>query len=202
MYPVALVASYLIGSIPSGYLLVRWMKRVDIRSTGSGNIGATNVLRTAGPAAGVSILMVDILKGWVSARLIPGWLIGTATPAMALACGTAAVLGHVCPCFLKFRGGKGVATMLGALAGSDPALALTIVGVWAVSFAACRYVSVGSLAAAATIPLSQILRQRAGGELALGTLLAIVIIVRHRENVLRLLAGTEHRAWSGNQPKN
>jgi len=192
----ALILCYLIGAIPSGYLLVRWTKRLDVRTMGSGNIGATNVLRTAGPAAGAGILVFDILKGWVSARIIPGWLLGAASPATALACGTAAVLGHVFPCFLRFRGGKGVATMLGALAGSDPGVALTVIAVWLVTFAACRYVSVGSLAASAAIPLSQAVYHRPAVDLALGALVAVIIILRHRQNIQRLLAGTEHRAWT------
>lgn len=196
MHPAALLLSYLIGSIPSGYLLVRWAKRVDIRTTGSGNIGATNVLRTAGPAAGAGILVFDMLKGWVSSRLIPVWLLGVTSPVTALACGTAAVLGHVFPCFLRFKGGKGVATVLGALAGSDPMVALTVVGVWVAVFAACRYVSAGSLAAAAAIPLSQVVYHRPAGAVAMGALLAVVIVLRHRQNIQRLLAGTEHRAWT------
>lgn len=197
MEQVALLVSYLIGAIPSGYLLVRWTKRVDIRTTGSGNIGATNVLRAAGPGAGAGILTFDMLKGWAAARLIPAWLIGQATPATAFACGTAAVLGHVFPIFLRFKGGKGVATVLGALAGSDPLLALTVAGVWGAVFAATRYVSSGSLAAAIAIPLSQALYHRSGGEIALGALLAVVIVWRHKDNIQRLLAGTEHRARAG-----
>mgnify|MGYP001612537128 CR=1 FL=1 len=89
-----------------------------------------------------------------------------------------------------------MATVLGALAGSDPVLALTVIGVWAAVFAVFRYVSVGSLAAAAAIPLSQLLYHRTSGEIALGALLAVVILSRHQENMQRLLAGTEHRAWA------
>lgn len=196
MAPVALLACYLIGSIPSGYLLVRWTKRMDIRTAGSGNIGATNVLRTAGPAAGAGILIFDMLKGLVSARLIPVWLLGPVEPATVFAGGMAAVLGHVFPVFLNFKGGKGVATALGALAGSDPVLAATVMGVWSAVFAATRFVSAGSLAASAAIPLSQALYHRTSGEIALGALLALVITLRHKENIQRLLSGSEHRAWT------
>ena len=196
MVIIALIGCYLIGSIPTAYLLVRWTKRVDIRTIGSGNIGATNALRTAGPWAGVVVLLVDVLKGVVAAGAIPQWLLGSSASAMALGCGLAAVLGHDFPCFLRFRGGKGVATTLGVLGASAPSVAGLVVGVWLVVFFAFRYVSLGSLAAAMTIPISQLALHQSLPQVLIGATLAALIIVRHRGNIQRLLSGTEHRAWS------
>ena len=194
---LAVLLCYLLGSLPSAYLLVKWTKRVDIRTVGSGNVGATNALRTAGPLAGIVVLLIDVLKGWLAAAAIPRWILGPVPPALALGCGLAAVLGHVCPCFLQFRGGKGVATTLGALGGSAPAVAGIVVGVWVAVFLLSRYVSLGSLAAALAIPISQAILRRSMTELVVGAVLAGLIIARHRANIQRLLSGVESRAWSG-----
>jgi len=196
MTAVAVLLCYLVGSLPSAYLLVKWTTRVDIRTIGSGNVGATNALRTAGPLAGVVVLLIDILKGWLAAAVIPRWILGPPSPALALGCGLAAVLGHVFPCFLRFRGGKGVATTLGALGGSAPLIAGIVVATWGVVFLLSRYVSLGSLAAALAIPISQTMLHRSSGEILMGSVLAVLIIARHRANIQRLLGGVEHRAWS------
>lgn len=192
-----LFACYLLGSIPSAYWLVKWTKRIDIRTVGSGNVGATNALRTAGPWAGATVLVLDVAKGLVAAALLPRWFLAQPLPVWVLASGTAAVIGHVFPCFLGFRGGKGVATTLGALAGSLPLLAGIIVGMWLIVFAACRYVSLASMAAAVAIPLAQVALHRSSAEVSLGAALTLLIVARHRTNLQRLLSGTEHRAWTG-----
>lgn len=190
-----LLIGYLLGSLPTAYLLVKWTKRVDIRTLGSGNVGATNALRTAGPVVGVAVLLIDVLKGWLAAAIIPRWILGQAPPsAWALLGGLAAVIGHNFPCFLRFRGGKGVATTLGALAGSVPVIAGIVVGVWLVVFLLSRYVSLGSLAAAVAIPVSQLTLHRSTSELLAGSALAVLMVVRHRTNIQRLLGGVEHRA--------
>ena len=139
---------YALGSIPTGYWLMRWTRNVDIRTVGSGNIGATNALRTGGLAAGVIVLFVDVLKGFLAAAMAKLFLMQPSPPGMALACGTLAILGHAYSCFLGFRGGKGVATALGTLLGVSPPLAVITVGVWLLAFLATRYVSMASITAA------------------------------------------------------
>ena len=192
---VALVLSYLLGSIPSGFLLVRKMKRVDLRTVGSGNIGATNVMRTAGAWAGGAVLLIDVLKGCLAVTLIGTWLLGDPDPAVRLACGLAAVIGHSFPVFLKFRGGKGVATTIGVLLGAMPALAAVALGGWLVVFLICRYVSVGSIVLASMIPILQLLAHRPLAEVLLGATLGLLVVMRHQSNIRRLLRGTESR-WS------
>ena len=195
MVALALLGCYLLGSIPTAYLLVKWTKRIDIRTIGSGNVGATNALRAAGAWAGLAVLVLDVLKGVLAAGLIPRWWLGSPASGLALACGLAAVLGHAFPCFLRFRGGKGVATTLGALSASAPMVAGVVVGVWLVVFLAFRYVSLGSLAAAVAIPISQLALHQALPDVLVGSVLAVLIIGRHRGNLQRLLSGVEPRAW-------
>ncbi|MBI3087658.1 MAG: glycerol-3-phosphate 1-O-acyltransferase PlsY [Candidatus Omnitrophica bacterium] len=199
MEGLGLLACYLLGSIPSAYWLVKWVKRIDIRTVGSGNVGATNALRAAGPWAGTTVLVVDVAKGLLATALLPRWFLAQPTPAWVLAYGVAAVIGHVFPCFLSFRGGKGVATTLGALAGSLPLLASLVLGVWLIVFTACRYVSVASMASAAAIPLAQAALHRSSAEVLLGASLALLIVARHRTNLQRLVRGAEPRAWMGKQ---
>jgi glycerol-3-phosphate acyltransferase PlsY len=191
---LALAGSYLVGSIPTAYLLVKRLKRVDVRTVGSGNVGATNVTRAAGLGAGTAVFVLDLAKGLVAVWGLAPWLIRPVTPAVQLACGLAAVVGHVFPVFLGFRGGKGVATTIGVLIGTVPLIAAMCLAVWAGCFLVWRYVSVGSLATAVTLPLIQTLVHRPLPEILLGAALAGVIIARHRTNIIRLLHGTEHRA--------
>ena len=191
---LALAGSYLVGSIPTAYLLVKRLKRVDVRTVGSGNVGATNVTRAAGLGAGTAVFVLDLAKGLVAVWGLAPWLARPVTPAVQLACGLAAVVGHVFPVFLGFRGGKGVATTIGVLIGTVPLIAVVCLAVWAGCFLVWRYVSVGSLATAVTLPLVQTLVHRPLPEILLGAALAGVIIARHRTNIIRLLHGTEHRA--------
>ena len=190
----AFAASYLIGSFPTAYLLVKWLKRVDVRTVGSGNVGATNVTRIAGLRAGIVVFLIDLSKGLIATRLIASRLLPEPLPSLRLACGVLAVIGHAVPIWLGGRGGKGVATTIGVLLGTMPLVAGAYLAVWGVVFFCCRYVSVGSLAAALTIPLAQYATHRRGVELWLGSLLALLIIIRHRANIARLLQGQEHRA--------
>ena len=193
---LALAGSYLVGSIPTAYLLVKRLKRVDVRTVGSGNVGATNVTRAAGLGAGTAVFLLDLAKGLVAVWGLAPWLARPVTPAVQLACGLAAVVGHVFPVFLGFRGGKGVATTIGVLIGTVPLIAVVCLAVWAGCFLVWRYVSVGSLAAAVTLPVVQTLVHRPLPEVLLGAALAGVIIARHRTNIIRLLHGTEHRSGS------
>lgn len=188
--------SYLIGSFPTAYLLAKLVKGVDIRTIGSGNVGATNALRALGVWAGVTVFVVDLLKGVVAARLVPSWLLGDVSLGTSLTCGVMAVLGHDFPCWLRFRGGKGVATTIGVLLGSAMPVAGVVLVAWGLVFALSRYVSIASMAAAAAIPLSQLWLRHSPAAVSLGGMLALLIIIQHRSNLRRLLAGTEHRARS------
>ncbi len=194
---LALLASYLLGAVPTAYLLVKRSTGRDVRTIGSGNVGATNAMRAAGKRIGLLVFVLDGMKGVVSAAVIPRWLGGYGDPTLSLACGLAAVVGHDFSCFLRFEGGKGVATTIGALLGSMPIIAGIMVASWALVFWLTRYVSMGSLAAAAAIPISQWWMGQPAVDVGLGGAFAALIVVRHRANVQRLRHGTEHRAGSG-----
>ena len=189
----ALLGSYLIGSFPTGFLLVKWLKRVDLRAVGSGNIGATNVGRVAGVWASVFVFVIDAAKGMLAVLVIAPQVLPSPHPAAALACGVAAVSGHNFPLFLTFKGGKGVATTIGVLLSAMPVAGLVYLLVWAMCLMIWRYVSVGSLAAAVSIPLVQLVLRRSPAETLLGVALALLIVLRHRANIQRLRHGTEPR---------
>jgi len=183
------VLAYLAGSIPTGVLLSR-RRGVDPRDVGSGNIGATNVARAAGPAAGLLTLAGDLLKGLVPVLLARR--IGLSNAAVA-AVGLSAFLGHLYSCFLGFDGGKGVATALGVLLALAPFGALILVGVFLATVAATRFVSLASLCAAAlACPLLLILGYPPG-TVAVAAATAALVTYRHRDNVRRLRFGTEPR---------
>jgi len=191
-YLIAPAVSYLLGSIPFGYLLVRIFKGEDVRVKGSGNIGATNVARTS-PALGVATLVLDAAKG-LAAVLVARVLFGG--PHQQLIMTTAAffaVLGHLFPVWLKFHGGKGVATSLGAFILLTPISILCMVGLFLLIAVAFRYVSLGSVAVAAAFPLlawalHEYIDSR---QLILIALVSALVIWRHRQNIGRLAAGTE-----------
>jgi len=185
-YPVALAVGYLLGSVPFGLLLTRLAGTPDIRSIGSGNIGATNVLRTGRKGLAAATLAGDMLKG-TAAVLIMRWLWGEEH---AIAAGLGAFLGHLFPVWLRFKGGKGVATYIGILLGLAWPAALAFCGVWLVVALICRYSSLAGLIAAAAMPVFLWFigdKQQAG----LILLLTLALWVTHRENIRRLLAGTE-----------
>jgi acyl phosphate:glycerol-3-phosphate acyltransferase len=187
---LAVLAAYLLGSIPFGFLLVKWRSGTDIRGKGSGNTGATNVLRTAGPAAGIATLILDIGKGylavWLAARLSSGSLFWMSLAVIAV------MLGHTFPLFLGFRGGKAVACFLGGFLRLAPLSILAIVVVFVGVVAWSRHISLGSIVAAGTLPLALWLIDKAPLDVLLASLAAaILIIYRHRENIHRLRQGTE-----------
>ena len=196
-----LAASYLLGSIPFGYLLVRIFRGEDIRRSGSGNIGATNVSRRS-PVLGVLTLLLDAIKGSAAVLLATACSTGmnasvhyTEVSAAALL----AVVGHTFPVWLGFRGGKGVATGLGSFAVFAPISVLVAAGVFVLVLAAFRYVSLASILAVATFPVcAWWMREHrdAPAALALMTLTALLIIAKHHQNIRRLLAGTENRFGS------
>lgn len=190
-----LVASYLLGSVPTGVVVARLLGGPDPRGVGSGNIGATNVLRASGPKAAVLTLLGDILKG--AAPALAARLLFPQVEAMPGWAGGAAILGHNFPLYLCFRGGKGVATTLGAFAGADLPLALLVVGVWLAAAGATRISSAASLAAAAAAPIGALLTGRPPATVVFAAAAGALIIVRHQQNIRRLLAGTESRISLG-----
>ena len=197
---VIAAAAYLLGSIPTGYLMVRIFRRQDIRSVGSGNIGATNVLRTGGKGLAAATFLLDVLKG--SASVWIGGLLGALLmPAMPLRTAQAvaalfAVLGHMFTCWLHFRGGKGVATGFGVFLVASPWAALAAIGLFAVILAISRIVSISSIVAAASFPVFAwflTTGPRSTIFFAVQCAVALLIILKHHENIRRLMAGTESR---------
>jgi glycerol-3-phosphate acyltransferase PlsY len=193
-------AAYLLGSVPTGYLLVRFFLHRDIRSSGSGNIGATNVLRSGGKGLGAATFLLDMLKGCsavylggiLGALLLPGTPIRSAQALAALV----AVLGHIFPIWLRFKGGKGVATGFGVFLVSAPWAALAAIGVFAVVLALSRYVSLASILGAACFPVFAwyfVSGDKPAVYIAVQTIVALIIILKHHQNVRRLLSGTESR---------
>jgi glycerol-3-phosphate acyltransferase PlsY len=191
-FVIGFVIAYLIGSIPFGLILTHVAKAGDLRRIGSGNIGATNVLRTGRKGLALATLVLDALKGG-----LPVWLgyryLG---PDMAVIAGLGAVLGHCFPIWLKFRGGKGVATAAGVLFGLTPLVALIVTAVFVAIVAATRYVSLGSiLAAVAAIPLAWAFGHVQAAELYIA--LAVIIALKHTDNIRRLVAGNESKVSFG-----
>jgi acyl phosphate:glycerol-3-phosphate acyltransferase len=186
---VLLIAvGYGLGSIPTGLLIARWQKGVDIRQHGSGNIGMTNVLRAVGKGAAALTLVGDLAKGLIPVLLARVWLISPwAIGLVALA----AIVGHMYPLFSGFHGGKGVATTLGGFISLLPGPLLIAFVVWAACVTFRRQVSLGSLAAAASLPLAALLWRSSAAYVFYALVAATLIWYRHRENIQRLLAGTE-----------
>ncbi len=192
------IAAYLLGSIPNGLLIAR-LKGIDLKTSGSGNIGATNVFRCVGKGWGLLALVLDAAKGFVPAYVFPR-LLDTAPPGwLGLACGVAAVAGHNWPIWLGFKGGKGVSTSAGMLLGIAPAA----VGIGLVFFAAAvaisRRVSVGSILAAMAVPAAHIGLYGWDNPLLATTLIlmGLAVIVKHRGNIRRLIQGTEPKLFGG-----
>ncbi len=186
---VWVILSYLLGSIPVGLLLSK-VKGRDPRRVGSGNIGATNVMRTAGKTLGIVTLFCDMLKGF-----IPTWLAiycGLPTGVVAAA-GLAAFAGHLFPLYLKFKGGKGVATALGVFLAMKPLAVLIVFVVFLASLFIWGYVSLGSLAGTALIPIVLLALNVPPGFVLICAIMAVFIFVKHKDNIKRLLAGKEHR---------
>lgn len=197
MHPaVAVVLSYVSGSIPSAYLAGRW-GGVDLRAHGSGNLGATNVLRVLGPRIGMFVFAVDIAKGALPVWLLPPLtgMSGHPRTWIGVACGVAAIVGHIRPVFLGFgKGGKGVATACGVFLALAPIEALLSLLIFAVVVLASGYVSLASLTAASALPVLLVASLGVRSPLfAVGVLTAVFVFWTHRANIQRLRAGTEYR---------
>jgi glycerol-3-phosphate acyltransferase PlsY len=186
-----LLAAYLIGAIPFGYLLVKWTTGTDVRAAGSGNIGATNVLRTTGRAAGVATLLLDIGKGylavWLAGRLTEGSALWTSAAALAV------MAGHAYPVFLRFRGGKAMASFVGAFLCLTPLPLITILIVFLIVVVGTRTISMGSIVGAGTFPLGVWLISQPPKPVVVASVVAgAFIIYRHSSNIRRLHSGTEN----------
>jgi glycerol-3-phosphate acyltransferase PlsY len=192
MWPVAVVLCYLLGSMPGSYLIARWAAGVDLRHVGSGNVGASNVLRVAGPAAYVAAIALDAAKGLAAVLIVP--LLGGGH-LLQMAGGIAAVVGHMFPVWLRFKGGKGVATTVGVFLGLSPLATLLAAGVWVVVILSTRYASVASLLAVGSLPflLCGVHRWGRPELLVLSAVLFGVVLWRHRPNLKRLSEGRETR---------
>lgn len=189
------LAGYLLGSIPFGLLVARF-RGIDIREHGSGNIGATNVWRVLGRKWGLLVFALDALKGWLAVDLAMRWLPAPGPEGAVLsglAAALACVLGHSFPVWLRFRGGKGVATTAGILVSLMPLAAGVALVVWGAVFFLGRYVSLASIAAAVALPLGVALLGGGRYLLAFSVIVAALVIWRHRSNIQRLRAGTENR---------
>ena len=184
-----IAGAYLLGSIPTGLLLAK-AAGVDIRSTGSGNIGATNVYRTLGRTVGILTLVGDCLKGLIPVLVAQKLEMGDAVIA---AVGAAAFLGHVYTVFLGFKGGKGVATALGVFLGVSPASVGIALIIFIIVVAAWRYISLGSITAAAAMPFIVATLDRRPLIIAMTAGIALLVIWKHRENISRLREGTESK---------
>ena len=181
------VLAYLVGSIPFAFLLSR-RRGIDLREVGSGNVGAANVLRTSGPVMGVVAMLLDALKG-VLAVIVAQRVAGG--PATAVAAGLASVVGHIYPVWLRFRGGKGVATAAGVFGVLTPSALAAASAVFLLAVWVTRFVSVGSMAAAVTVAIVTAVGDTPGVVAAGAAIIAAIIINRHRTNLARLIAGTE-----------
>ena len=197
----ALVA-YLLGSTV-GSLLIGKLRGVDIRTMGSGNAGATNMLRTQGRVAALAVLLIDLGKGWVATGVLAPWAIPGVPPAepgmrawLSAVCGLAVIVGHIYPLWYGFRGGKGVATFLGAVLGINAGLALVMVLSWLVVVILFGFVGLASIVSAVAVAAAIAAHSPSMGLplIAFGILAALLIIYTHRANIRRMLAGNESRA--------
>jgi glycerol-3-phosphate acyltransferase PlsY len=195
----ALIA-YVLGSIPTGFLFGK-ARGIDIRTVGSGNIGATNVVRSLGKPAGAAVLLADAAKGWLAVSVVAPLMSGLfGVPGdhltqdwLRICAGLAALLGHNYTCFLSFKGGKGIATSAGVLLALVPYSLWIILAVWIVVFALTRYVSLASIAASLTLPVATWLTGQSLALILVTTGMTLLAVYKHRANIQRLLNGTETR---------
>lgn len=187
---MACILSYIIGSIPNGLIIGKAVWGIDLREHGSHNIGATNAWRTIGKGAGFIIFLLDLLKG-----VLGVWfgMYFAGTPLALVLGGIFAIIGHSCSFLLKFKGGKGVATGLGVIAMLMPVPTVIVFAVWFIIVKLTGYVSLGSIVAAALVPFFAWIFNQPKEVIAFGMLAAAFIIIRHRENIGRLLSGTESK---------
>lgn len=184
------VSSYLLGSVPTGFLLVRLSGKMDVRAFGSGSTGATNVFRVKGWKIALPVLVFDLLKGFLPVVLASRWF---ADPVFAASCGFLAVVGHCFPFAIGFRGGKGVATSLGAFAAIAWAPCLASLGLFFIVLALTRHVSLGSILGCLAFPVIVLVVGGPPAVAAIALAIAALVVFRHRANIGRILGGTERK---------
>ncbi|MFQ5952618.1 MAG: glycerol-3-phosphate 1-O-acyltransferase PlsY [Candidatus Omnitrophota bacterium] len=195
---LAAIAAYFLGAIPTGYIFGRVLKNIDIREHGSGNVGATNVFRTVGKVPGIIVLAIDVLKGFLAVTVLP-LCVKTIFPDVLLPAytyillGVSVIAGHIWTVFLKFKGGKGVATTAGVMAGLAPLILAGSFLVWVVVFAIWRYVSLASICAATALPIFAVISGRDLSFVIFCAVLCLVGVYSHRSNILRLIRGKEKK---------
>jgi glycerol-3-phosphate acyltransferase PlsY len=195
---LSIIVAYLIGSFPAAYVFGKVLKNIDIREYGSGNVGATNVFRTVGRIPGIIVLVIDFLKGLLVVTIIPvilaRFMPDEILPAYVyILLGAAVIAGHIWTIFLKFKGGKGVATTAGVMAGLAPLLMAACLLVWIVVFAVWRYVSLASIIAATALPIFAVFSGKSLSLVIFCSILCIVGIYSHRSNIRRLIRGKEKK---------
>lgn len=204
LYLIVASVAYLLGSIPFGFLLVLLVRKEDIRAKGSGNIGATNVLRSGAKGLGILTFVLDGSKGY-AAVVVAEWLGHSWGPtSLAVLAAFFVVIGHMFPVWLRFKGGKGVATAFGAFLALCPLAALSALGLWIVIVALTRYVSLASILAAITLPFLTLWLSANKFGYATGTIVFAscwLVVVKHWPNILRLMNGTEHRFGASRKKK-
>lgn len=198
-----ILISYLVGSFPTAYIFARLIKGVDIRAYGSGNVGATNAMRLLGKPAGITVLLLDILKGFAAVVVLGGIFLepgaGMQAETMQLLFGIACILGHSYTVFLRFKGGKGVATSLGVLIGlaagsvSLRVILAMVLLVWIAVFVLSRVVSLASISAAAAFPVFVLIYRQPPALVVASLFLSALVVYRHKSNIRRLMRGEEKR---------
>ena len=195
------VVSYLLGSVMGSLLIRRFTGGIDIRTLGSGNAGATNAMRTLGKGAALWVLAIDLAKGWIATGLLAPWAIPglhTTDPQIAAwilpLCGIAVMLGHIYPLWYGFRGGKGVATLLGVTLGISPALLIPMILAWLIAGILSGYVGLASMTGALALAVSLWNRHAGTPLVTFGIVAALLVIYTHRSNIQRMRSGTESRA--------
>jgi len=199
-YIITAAVAYLLGSIPTGYLVAK-ARGIDIRTIGSGNIGATNVFRYFGTVAGAFVLLADALKGLLAVAVLPRicWQVYGATGGpmahewLEIIAGLAVIIGHNFTCWLRFKGGKGIATSAGVLVALVPYALLVIFGVWVIVFSLTRFVSLASICASFTLPFATWLTGSSSTLILITVAMSALAIYKHKSNIQRLLKGTESR---------
>jgi glycerol-3-phosphate acyltransferase PlsY len=198
---ILLTVSYLLGSIPTSVWIGKFFYNLDVREHGSGNAGATNTFRVLGKRAGIPVLIIDVLKGWVSVMLAIWFLSPGDSPVLfenfRVLCGTAAVMGHVFPLFAGFRGGKGVATLLGVAAGMQPWAALLCIIFFVLVLLLTKYVSLGSILASLFYGLFLLVIDKVHHDATIifAIMIPILVIFTHTKNIRRLIEGSESRTY-------
>jgi acyl phosphate:glycerol-3-phosphate acyltransferase len=196
---LSMAAGYILGSFPTAYIAGKLIKGVDVRELGSGNVGATNVVRTVGLIPGIAVFVLDLLKGLVASTVLPLYLNGLLSPGepvnglVFIFAGAAAIGGHIFPVFLRFKGGKGVATTAGVMAGLAPMILAICLVIWAVVFSIWKYVSLASIAAAIALPILAVFFGKGIDIVVFSAVVSMLGVFSHRSNIKRLIQGTETR---------